>query len=86
MHKLYNYKPRETIRSQLLTTSMQDVKNTEQRARLKERNEKIRADYMKEWNRGFRTEKIVVDLGKKYFLKSDTVEKIVFERAKYAEF
>jgi hypothetical protein len=71
---------------QHLTSQMPVEKKAEKRERLSERNEKIRADYMKEWARGFRTDKIIADLGSKYFLDAYTLEAIVFKRGIYAEF
>ena len=70
-----------------LTINMSLVKRGEdRRKRLNERNVKIRADYSKEWDRGFRTQKIIQDLASKYALAPFTVEAIVWEKDVYAKF
>lgn len=62
------------------------VKKQERRDRLKERNNRIREAYVKEWNRGFRTDKIINDLQKVYALDAYTLEAIVFKKGVYKEF
>jgi hypothetical protein len=65
---------------------MRVAKREEKRERLKERNEKIRATYQKQWARGFRNEKIVADLQKEYFLDAYTIEAIVYRKNVYKDF
>jgi hypothetical protein len=60
-----------------------EERNEGRRERLKERNIKIRAEYRKEWERGYRTDKIIQDLTKRYALADYTLEDIVFNRGKY---
>lgn len=62
------------------------VKKQERRARLKERNNRIREAYAKEWTRGFRTDKIIHDLQKVYALDAYTLEAIVFKKGVYKDF
>ncbi len=65
---------------------MPEVKMTERRLRLRERNERIREAYKKEWARGFRAKKIIDDLTKSYHLDATTIEAIVFKKGVYDEF
>lgn len=61
-----------------------EKRNEERRERLKERNDRIRAEYRKQWEKGYRTEKIINDLKKMYALDDYTLEAIVFKRGTYA--
>jgi hypothetical protein len=65
---------------------MPEVKKAERRSRLAVRNEKIRAEYAKGWARGFRTDKIISDLGANYALDAYTLEAIVFKKGPYKDF
>jgi hypothetical protein len=65
---------------------MRVEKQQEKRERLRERNEKIRAAYQKQWQRGFRNDKIVADLQKEYFLDAYTIEAIVYRKSVYKDF
>jgi|GEM_PF-6559477 len=65
---------------------MRVAKQQEKRERLKERNDKIRAAYKKEWARGFRNDKIVSDLQREYFLDAYTIEAIVYGKGVYKDF
>lgn len=70
----------------IISPTMPEVKKAERRVRLNERNEKIRAEYMKGYARGFRTDKIISDLGVNYALDAYTLEAIVFRKGVYKEF
>lgn len=65
---------------------MRTIRRQEKRDRLKERNDRIRAEYRKEWARGFRNDKIIADLAKTYFLDAYTLEAIVYGKGVYKEF
>lgn len=61
-------------------------RDIEQRERMVKRNAAIRADYLKEWRKGYRLEKILRTLESRYALSVATLEDIVFSRGKYKEF
>ncbi|WP_338875691.1 hypothetical protein WBJ53_08695 [Spirosoma sp. SC4-14] len=60
-----------------LDTSAQTLKQ--------KRNEAIRAEYQKMFTAGKRNEFILEALSVKYFLTTDTLERIIFQRGRYKE-
>lgn len=65
---------------------MPEQKRSKRRARLAERNEAIRAEFKRQWDKGYRTAYIIAGLEKTEHLDAITLEAIVFRKGVYKEF
>ncbi len=61
-------------------------KMSKRRVRLAERNDAIRAEFEKQWAKGYRTDYIVKELESAYHLHPLTLEDIVFRKGVYQDF
>lgn len=86
MLELYRQETHHNYQEPIISTKMPVAKKAEKRDRLSERNTKIRDYYKTRWQAGYRTDKIIEELGAKYFLDAITLEAIVFKRNCYKEF
>lgn len=62
------------------------IKKKTRRDRLGERNDSIREKFRREWEKGYRTDKIIAELVVSEHLDATTLEAIVFRKGVYKEF